>query len=199
MERKDKYRVFDDDFEDVGMHNKSDNISPEFWGKIKKASGNQDKENDLPRNHSGQPRQKKLNTMNNFKSSSLVNTVRQKNYSSDPDISNLKEENIKNYRDGSLESVREFINEDHYDKIRTNRIFSLFVAMNVFLNFDTGVIPAALIAIDEELHINQEQIAYLGSIVYLGLSFSTLFAPNLFRLISAKWLIIIMVMLNSAA
>ena len=68
--------------------------------------------------------------------------------------------------------------------------------MNIFLNYDTGVIPAALIAINQELSITQEQIAYLGSIVYLGLCCSTLFASYIFRLIPAKWLIIVMVMVS---
>ena len=83
--------------------------------------------------------------------------------------------------------------------IGTKRIFSLFIAMNVCLNYDTGVIPAALLAIGDELHISQEQIAYLGSIVYFGLSFSTIFASYLFKILPAKWIIVVMVMSNAAA
>jgi len=49
------------------------------------------------------------------------------------------------------------------------RIYMLYLCMNVFLNFDTGVIPGALVQISEELNFNNEQIAYLGSLVYLGL------------------------------
>lgn len=49
------------------------------------------------------------------------------------------------------------------------RIYMLYLYMNVFLNFDTGVIPGALVQISEELNFNNEQIAYLGSLVYLGL------------------------------
>ena len=71
--------------------------------------------------------------------------------------------------------------------------------MNVCLNYDTGVIPAALLAIGDELHISQEQIAYLGSIVYFGLSFSTIFASYLFKILPAKWIIVVMVMSNAAA
>lgn len=59
------------------------------------------------------------------------------------------------------------IKEEEVDK-RT-RIFSLFLAMNIFLNYDTGVIPGALVQISDELSFNNEQIAYLGSFVYLGL------------------------------
>ena len=49
------------------------------------------------------------------------------------------------------------------------RIYMLFLVMNIFLNYDTGVIPGALVQISEELGFNSEQMAYLGSLVYLGL------------------------------
>jgi MFS family permease len=71
--------------------------------------------------------------------------------------------------------------------------------MNIFLNYDTGIIPAALININAELNISQEQIAYLGSIVYIGLCVSTLFASYIFKLFSAKYIIAIMIFLNSLA
>jgi len=49
------------------------------------------------------------------------------------------------------------------------RIYLLFLLMNLFLNYDTGVIPGALVQISDELGFNSEQMAFLGSIVYLGL------------------------------
>ena len=55
------------------------------------------------------------------------------------------------------------------DRKSNVRIYFLFLFMNIFLNYDTGVIPGALIQISEELNFNHEQIAYLGSFVYLGL------------------------------
>ena len=71
--------------------------------------------------------------------------------------------------------------------------------MNICLDYDTRVIPAALLAIEEEIHILQKQIAYLGSIVYFGLSFSTIFASYLFKILPARWIIVVMVMSNAAA
>lgn len=59
------------------------------------------------------------------------------------------------------------IKEEEVDK--RVRIYMLFLLMNVFLNYDTGVIPGALVQISEELDFNNEKIAYLGSFVYLGL------------------------------
>ena len=69
--------------------------------------------------------------------------------------------------------------------------------MNVFLNYDTGVIPAALIQISEDLNLNHEEIAYLGSLVYLGLSAATFFGYYMFNKYKAKWVIALMVFLNS--
>lgn len=94
------------------------------------------------------------------------------------------------------EQVMEYdIKEEEVDK-RT-RIFFLFLMMNLFLNYDTGVIPAALVQITEELNFNSEQIAYLGSLVYLGLWAATFFGSFVFQKFQAKWVICLMVFLNS--
>lgn len=69
--------------------------------------------------------------------------------------------------------------------------------MNLFLNYDTGVIPGALLQISEELRFNKEQMAYLGSLVYLGLCSATFFGSFVFHKFPAKWVIAIMVFLNS--
>ena len=71
--------------------------------------------------------------------------------------------------------------------------------MNVFLNYDTGVIPAGLLEIQDELGISLEQVAYLGSIVYIGLCVATLFGSCIFHAISAKYIIAVMVILNAVA
>jgi len=73
----------------------------------------------------------------------------------------------------------------------------LFFLLNVFLNYDTGVLPAGLIQIQEELNINNEQMAYLGSFVYIGLCIATLFGSFIFNHVSAGLIIAIMVILNS--
>ena len=71
--------------------------------------------------------------------------------------------------------------------------------MNVFLNFDTGVFPAGLIQIQIDLSISMEQIAYLSSVVYIGLSCASLFGTFVFHKFSANYIIAIMVALNSLA
>lgn len=78
------------------------------------------------------------------------------------------------------------------------RIYILILLMNVMLNFDTGVIPGALVQISEELNFNSEQMAYLGSLVYIGLSAATFFGSYMFHKFQAKWIISFMVFCNAA-
>lgn len=77
------------------------------------------------------------------------------------------------------------------------RIYMLFILMNVFLNYDTGVIPGALVQISDELNFNSEQIAYMGALVYLGLCSATFFGSWMFHKFQAKWIISFMVFVNA--
>ena len=56
-----------------------------------------------------------------------------------------------------------------------NIIFVMFLLSNLFLNYDTGVIPASLLEIVKEINLDYKEQALLGSLVYLGLSFASLF------------------------
>ena len=47
--------------------------------------------------------------------------------------------------------------------------------MTLLLNYDTGVLPASLLQIKEEIEMNYKQQAYLGSLVYVGLCMATPF------------------------
>lgn len=69
----------------------------------------------------------------------------------------------------------------HPDK--RNRIFIFFLLANLFLNYDTGVIPASLIEINKEINLDFKEQALIGSLVYLGLSFASLFVSLIFN----KW------------
>ena len=61
-----------------------------------------------------------------------------------------------------------------------NFIFVIFLLSNLFLNYDTGVIPASLIEITKEIHLDYSEQALIGSLVYLGLSFSSIFVSLIF-------------------
>ena len=78
-------------------------------------------------------------------------------------------------------------------------IFVVFLLMNIFLNFDTGVMPAAILQMQRDLGISKTQIAYLGSCVYLGLCVSSLFVSLAFSNFSAPRVLFVSVTLNAAA
>ena len=59
-------------------------------------------------------------------------------------------------------------------------IFIFFLLSNLFLNYDTGVIPASLIEITKEINLDYSEQALIGSLVYLGLSCSSLFISVIF-------------------
>ncbi len=56
----------------------------------------------------------------------------------------------------------------------------MFLLANILLNYDTGVIPASLLQILKEIDLNFKEQALLGSLVYLGLSFASLFVGLIF-------------------
>jgi len=79
------------------------------------------------------------------------------------------------------------------------RIFLLFIFGNLFLNYDNGVIPACLLQIERDLQFGYRQMALLGSLVYFGLSVSSLFVSPIFQKFNANWILAINMMGNGAA
>lgn len=63
---------------------------------------------------------------------------------------------------------------------RRNLIFMIFLLSDLFLNYDTGVIPASLIEISKEIKLDYSELALIGSLVYLGLSFASIFVSLIF-------------------
>ena len=99
-----------------------------------------------------------------------------------------KQAEIKKKQDSDNEqSVNISVNldeEDESTKIPAdlrNRIFTMFLLANIFLNYDTGVIPASLLEIEKEIHLTYKEQALIGSLVYLGLSFASVFVSLLFN------------------
>ncbi len=70
--------------------------------------------------------------------------------------------------------------EEEIPDFHRNFIFVIFLLSNLFLNYDTGVIPASLIEITKEIHLDYSEQALIGSLVYLGLSFSSIFVSLIF-------------------
>ena len=75
-------------------------------------------------------------------------------------------------------------------------IFRLFLLSDLFLNYDTGVIPAALIQITKEINLDYSEQAMIGSLIYLGFSFASIFAGLIFSKYSPKNVCAIILLLN---
>jgi MFS family permease len=106
----------------------------------------------------------------------------------------------------SLEKIEEesLAAENNYDDpnidwSQRRRIFVLFILGNLFLNYDNGVIPACLLQIERDLKLGYQEMALMGSIVYFGLSVSSLFVSIIFQKFSASWILGINMILNAAA
>jgi MFS family permease len=76
-------------------------------------------------------------------------------------------------------------------------IFRLLVLLNIVLNYDSGVIPASLLQINEDVPMTYTETAGLVSISYLGLGFSSLFVSSIFQKYSATKVILFTQCLNS--
>lgn len=90
-----------------------------------------------------------------------------------------------------VEAVPSNIKERQY-------VFYILVSINVLLNYDSGVIPASLMQIQEEIPMSFIQKASLGSLVYLGLSLASLIVSPMFQKHSASKTLIVMLFLNCA-
>ncbi|KAM3147384.1 hypothetical protein pb186bvf_000635 [Paramecium bursaria] len=69
-------------------------------------------------------------------------------------------------------------------------IFALIIATNVIINLDHGIIPAASLQIEESLSLSDEELGYLGSLVYLGIVTIGLFGGRIFLTFKAKYVMI---------
>ena len=92
-------------------------------------------------------------------------------YQNDSNKQNLQNDNIRfTQTDTDLDPT----------PFRRNLIFSIFLLSNLFLNYDTGVIPASLLEIVKEIHLDYSEQALIGSLVYLGLSCASIFVSLIF-------------------
>ncbi len=82
------------------------------------------------------------------------------------------------------------------DYVGRKRIFSLFLYVVIFTNYDTGVIPAALIQIQEELNLNYTQQALLGSLPNFGISCASFFVSYLIKRFTTKPVLSVALFLN---
>ena len=79
---------------------------------------------------------------------------------------------------------------------KRNIIFKIFLLSDLFLNYDTGVIPASLIQITKEIDLDYSEQALIGSLVYLGLSFASIFVGFIFSKFSPSKVCSVILLLN---
>ncbi|CAD8099980.1 unnamed protein product [Paramecium primaurelia] len=68
-------------------------------------------------------------------------------------------------------------------------IFCLLLCTNIIINLDQGIIPAAISQIEESLELTSEQLGYLGSQVYAGVTLVCLFGGKLFLHFNSKLIV----------
>ena len=112
-------------------------------------------------------------------------------------ITQKQKKNYKNQK--NMNSVFDIKNqEDQFDipPNKRNMIFIIFLLSNLFLNYDTGVIPASLLEIIKEIKLDYKEQALLGSLVYLGLSTASLFTSLIFSKFSPSKVCAVVLILN---
>ena len=94
------------------------------------------------------------------------------------DQNNINEQEPNNFNINIFNNTD--LNSDFIPSTHRYLIFTIFLISDLFLNFDTGVIPASLIEITKEIELDYSEQALLGSLVYLGLSFASIFVSLFF-------------------
>ena len=90
-------------------------------------------------------------------------------------------------------------NEINIPPFHRNLIFSIFLLSDLFLNYDTGVIPASLIEITKEIELEYSEQALIASLLYLGLSFSSIFVGFIFSKFSPSKVCSIVLFINAVS
>ncbi|CAK84475.1 unnamed protein product (macronuclear) [Paramecium tetraurelia] len=76
-------------------------------------------------------------------------------------------------------------------EIKPKWIFCLLLSTNIIINLDQGIIPAAIQQIEDSLELTSEQLGYLGSQVYAGVTLVCLFGGKLFLHFNSKMIVMI--------
>ena len=110
----------------------------------------------------------------------------------------IKNESFPNEQNNFNNKIKNFLEQDVNTPLpsRRNLIFAIFLLSDLFLNYDTGVIPASLIEIAKEIKLDYSELALIGSLVYLGLSFASIFVSLIFSKYSPSKVCSIVLLFN---
>ena len=102
----------------------------------------------------------------------------------------------------SYPSAKESCQDDIFaepsnDSASTQRVFTLMVCINALLNYDTGVIPASLPDLQNEMPMSFRQQAAIGSLLYIGICRSSLIVSVVFQRFAASKVLKLMLIINS--
>ena len=64
--------------------------------------------------------------------------------------------------------------------------FCIIALINLIINLDHGILPAISIEMQQQLQVNDQYMGLLGSLVYLGIVLSGVFAGHIILKIGAK-------------
>ncbi|CAG9312784.1 unnamed protein product [Blepharisma stoltei] len=74
---------------------------------------------------------------------------------------------------------------------------ALFCSSILILNFDTGIVPASLFKITQEIDMTFQQQAAIGSLVFLGICVGSLVVTSVFQQFSAQKILSCVMLLNA--
>ena len=137
------------------------------------------------------------NNKNNISNKGNINNINDLNINQELENNNqnnLEENNINNL----INKINNISEQGNYEipSYRRKLIFGIFLLSNLFLNYDTGVIPASLVEITKEIELDYSEQALLASFLYLGLSFSSIFVGFIFSRYSPSKICSIVLALN---
>jgi predicted MFS family arabinose efflux permease len=75
-------------------------------------------------------------------------------------------------------------------------LFSVFLFMNILVNVDHGIVPAATDDIEKDLKIGETQLGLFGSLVFLGNLIGGIFSFTLMNKFNRKLLLVVSLILN---
>ena len=77
-------------------------------------------------------------------------------------------------------------------------VYILLFLLNIGNNLDHGAIPVAIPVMKKDLNVNQQQLGWLGSLVFFGLMSGSLLATHIVNKIPYKYLMFISYIGNAA-
>jgi fucose permease len=88
------------------------------------------------------------------------------------------------------------IEGNDYSKTGLMIIFMTLFLLNALNNIDHGAIPAITPVLKEDLNLNSQQLGFLGSLVFLGVTVGSIIATFILEKLSYKSIISISVFFN---